>query len=274
MIEDLHGHWNVQLTCGSGWTKAAEQHQMFSAEHSDISLCALEMTAVKTDNQLNMQKQTCIQPHLATHTHTQARTYRITYTNPQSFDSSSSGFDGRGILMWHVCCYLRLVSPVSLSSDFFSFELIAFLTSVHAIVLHHQAAFHFLSLLLLLSFFSLIFVVRLINHFNALPSSVFDTTGQFMLPSFAVLMQKPNIHVELHGYFIFLFKNKQVIRFLKVLCEEETTFTHLGGAGDGNWAKRNLRCGCEHRNKEAVKKKKKKDWRMWMGLTCRLGAYV
>lgn len=121
---DLHGDWNVQLTCGSGWTKVAEQRQMFSAEHSpppsdgcsDISLCALEMTAVKTDNQLNMQKQTCIQPHLATHTHT----YRITYTNPQSFDSSSSGFDGRGVLMWHVRYYLRLVSPVSLSSDFFS----------------------------------------------------------------------------------------------------------------------------------------------------------
>lgn len=74
MIEDLHGHWNVQLTCGSGWTKAAEQHQMFSAEHSDISLCALEMTAVKTDNQLNMQKQTCIQPHLATHNHTHTHT--------------------------------------------------------------------------------------------------------------------------------------------------------------------------------------------------------
>lgn len=198
---DLHGDWNVQLTCGSGWTKVAEQRQMFSAGHSpppsdgcsDISLCALEMAAVTTDNQLNMQKQTCIQPP-ASPPHT--RTYRITYTNSQSFDSSSSGFDGRGVLMWHVRCYLRLVSPVSLSSDFFPFELIAFLTSVHAIVLHHQAAFHFLLLLLLLSFFSLISVARPFNHFNAVPSSVFDTTGQFMLPSFAVLMQKSNIHVE------------------------------------------------------------------------------
>lgn len=43
-------------------------------------------------------------------------------------------------------------SLVSLSSDYFVFELIAFLTSVHAIVLHNLAAFHFLSLLLLLSF--------------------------------------------------------------------------------------------------------------------------
>lgn len=116
---DLYGDWNVQLTCGWGWTKVAEQHQMFSAEQSpppsdgcsDISLCALEMTAVKTDNQLNMQKQTCIRPDLATHTHNYKHTH--TYTNPQSFDSSSSGFDGGGVLMWHVRCYLRLVSPVS-----------------------------------------------------------------------------------------------------------------------------------------------------------------
>lgn len=84
----LHGDWNVQLTCGSGWTKVAEQHQVFSAEHSpppsdgcsDISLCALEMTAVKTDNQLNMQKQTCIRPHLATHTHKHKHTHTGLHT--------------------------------------------------------------------------------------------------------------------------------------------------------------------------------------------------
>lgn len=79
-----------------------------------------------------------------------------------------------------------------------------------------------------------------------------------MLPSFAVLMQKSNIHVELFLFIDVILKNKQVSRFLKVLCEEETTFTHLGGARDGNWAKRNLRCGCERRNKEAVKKREKK----------------
>lgn len=46
--------------------------------------------------------------------------------------------------------------------------------------------------------------------------------------------------------------------FPVVFCEEETTFTHLGGAGDGNWANRNLRSGCERRNKEALKKRKGK----------------
>lgn len=44
--------------------------------------------------------------------------------------------------------------------------------------------------------------------------------------------------------------------FSVVLCEEERTFTHLGGAGDGNWANRNLRSGCVRRNKEALKKRK------------------
>lgn len=34
------------------------------------------------------------------------------------------------------------------------------------------------------------------------------------------------------------------------------TFTHLGGARDGNRAERNWRCGYERREKEAVKKKR------------------
>lgn len=49
--------------------------------------------------------------------------------------------------------------------------------------------------------------------------------------------------------------------FSVVLCEEETTFTHLGGAGDGNWANRNLRSGSVRR-KEALKKTKGKKKRL------------
>ncbi len=40
------------------------------------------------------------------------------------------------------------------------------------------------------------------------------------------------------------------------LCREDTTFTQLGGARDGNRAKRNFRHGGALRENEAVKRKR------------------
>lgn len=210
------------------------------------------MTAVSTDNELNMQNQTCTHPH----THLQDYTYK----------SIKLWFFL--IRLWsqrYVCCYRFLVSHISLSSHLSS--LLLFLIWADCLfdkcISYHPPPSSWFS-------FPLLYIAYLFFRFLrwaslTLPLSMSVWHGLTNLCCLFFILSHRNVNVISIIFLTFYHQKHKILHIIlhknsKVFCEEETTFTHLGVARDANWAKRNWRHGCERWEwKEAVKIRKEID---------------
>lgn len=180
------------------------------------------------------------------HTHNHTLTCRFTHTDPWRFFFMglwSQRYPDASVLSRSCFSSFSFISP-HLSFAFIFNCLFDMCTSYH----HPPSSCFSFPLLYIAVIFFQMFAVGLFNPSTTLLSTVSDMEWPIhaayslffhteMWKSLALLFLKfqHQKHKILH---IVIHKNS------KVFCEDEATFTHLGGARDGNLAKRNWRHGC------------------------------
>lgn len=149
---ELNSIWASVLNSATAYSSYVATPALLYSIHLPPSRSQLwyltQCGAVKTDNE-----QICKTEHACTHTHTNNCTQKSIKLWIFLIRLWSQRYPGQTCMLLSLYCFSHL-SFFSLF-HFFLFGLIAFLTSAPLITLHHQAAFHFLSFLLLfsLSFF-------------------------------------------------------------------------------------------------------------------------